>query len=80
VKIYLASVKALREKERQDETQFTIKIGGKNQFGSQLFISLCKIFIPSYVFDALLNIVGGPNMKYRWSYSQSSFHPHMAPI
>jgi len=30
VKIYVAAVKALREKERGDETQFTTKIGGKN--------------------------------------------------
>jgi hypothetical protein len=28
-------VEALRKKERQDETQFTTKIGGKN-FGSQI--------------------------------------------
>jgi hypothetical protein len=28
VKIYVASVDALRRKERQDETQFTTKIGG----------------------------------------------------
>jgi hypothetical protein len=30
VKIYVAAVKALRRKERGDETQFTTKIGGKN--------------------------------------------------
>jgi len=31
VKIYVAAeVEALRKKERQDETQFTTKIGGKN--------------------------------------------------
>jgi hypothetical protein len=31
VKIYVAPVEeALREKERQDETQFSTKIGGKN--------------------------------------------------
>jgi hypothetical protein len=29
VKIYVAAVKALRKKERQDETPFTSKIGGK---------------------------------------------------
>jgi hypothetical protein len=29
VKIYAAAVKALRENERGDETQFTTKIGGK---------------------------------------------------
>jgi len=28
VKIYVAAVEALRKKERQDETQFTIKIDG----------------------------------------------------
>jgi hypothetical protein len=37
VKIYVASVKALREKERQDETQFTIKIGGKTSLGPSYF-------------------------------------------
>jgi hypothetical protein len=30
VKIYVATVEALRTKERQDEPQFTTKIGGKN--------------------------------------------------
>jgi hypothetical protein len=30
VKLYVAAVKALREKERGDETQFTTKIGRKN--------------------------------------------------
>jgi len=29
VKIYVAAVEALWKKERQDETQFTTKIGGK---------------------------------------------------
>ncbi len=29
VKIYVAAVEALRKKERQDETQFTTKIGGE---------------------------------------------------
>jgi len=28
LKIYVAAVKALRQKERQDETQFTTKIDG----------------------------------------------------
>jgi hypothetical protein len=46
VKIYVAAVEALRKKERHDETQFITKI--------VLFISLCKIFISSYVFDAML--------------------------
>jgi hypothetical protein len=30
VKRCVAAVEALRKKERQDETQFTTKIGGKN--------------------------------------------------
>jgi hypothetical protein len=30
VKPYVATVEALRKKERGDETQFTTKIGGKN--------------------------------------------------
>jgi hypothetical protein len=29
-KIYETAVETLRKKERQDETQFTTKIGGKN--------------------------------------------------
>jgi hypothetical protein len=37
VKIYVASVEAPREKERQDETQFTIKIGGKTSLGPSYF-------------------------------------------
>jgi hypothetical protein len=37
VKIYVASVEALREKERQDETQFTTKIGGKTSLGPSYF-------------------------------------------
>jgi hypothetical protein len=36
VKIYVAAVEALKEKERQDETQSTTKIDGKTKFGSQL--------------------------------------------
>jgi len=38
VKIYVASVEALREKERQDETQFTTKIGGKTSLGPSYFV------------------------------------------
>jgi hypothetical protein len=30
VKVYVAALEALRKRERGDETQFTIKIGGKN--------------------------------------------------
>jgi uncharacterized membrane protein len=37
VEIYVTAVEALRKKERQDETQFTTKIG--------VVISFCKIFI-----------------------------------
>jgi hypothetical protein len=38
VKIYVASVEALREKERQDEThQFTTKSGGKTSLGLSYF-------------------------------------------
>jgi len=34
VKIYATAVKALRKKERQDETQFTpTKMGGKTSLG-----------------------------------------------
>ncbi len=47
MKIHVAAVRALMEKERQDETQFTTKIGGKTNLG-------CKILIPSYAFDVLL--------------------------
>jgi hypothetical protein len=38
VKIYVAEVEALRKKERQDETQFTTKIGGKTSLGPSYFI------------------------------------------
>jgi hypothetical protein len=38
VKIRVAIREALKKKERHNETQFTIKIGGKTSlFGSQLF-------------------------------------------
>jgi hypothetical protein len=37
VKIYVAAVKALRKKER-DETQFTTKIGGKTSLGPSYFV------------------------------------------
>jgi len=45
VKIYVAAVKALREKERGDETQFTTKIGGKKIVCVPV-ISFCKISFP----------------------------------
>jgi thiamine biosynthesis protein ThiC len=37
VKIYAAVVEALRKKERQDETQFTTKIGEKTSLGPSYF-------------------------------------------
>ncbi len=37
MKIYVAAVKALRKKERGDETQFIIKIGGKTSLGPSFF-------------------------------------------
>jgi len=47
VKIYVAAVGALRKNEREDETQFTTKIGGKTSLGPFLF-RFCKSFISSY--------------------------------
>jgi hypothetical protein len=41
-----------QENEREDETQFTTKIGGKLVWVP--VISFCEIFILSYTFDALL--------------------------
>ncbi len=38
VKIYVAAVEALRKKERQDETQFTTKIGGKTSLGTSSLV------------------------------------------
>jgi hypothetical protein len=38
VRIYVAAVKALREKERGDETQFSTKIGGKTSLGPSYFL------------------------------------------
>jgi hypothetical protein len=46
-KKYVAAVQVLRKKERQDETQFTTKIGGKTNLDP-------NYFIPTYTFDALL--------------------------
>ncbi len=58
-------MKALTKRERGNETQFTTKIGGKKAgLGPSSFpvmhlmlvwvpvTSFCKIFIPSYAFDA----------------------------
>ncbi len=36
MKVYVATVEALRQKERGDETQFTTKIGGKISLGPRL--------------------------------------------
>jgi len=38
VKIYVAGVEAIREKERGDETQFATKIGGKTSLGPSYFV------------------------------------------
>ncbi len=38
MKIYVAAVKALRKKERQDETQFITKIDGFLSFNNLLFL------------------------------------------
>jgi predicted oxidoreductase (fatty acid repression mutant protein) len=38
VKIYVAAVEALSKMERQDETQFTTKIGGKISLGLNYFV------------------------------------------
>jgi hypothetical protein len=57
VKIYVPAVlEALRKKERGDETQFTSKISLEKLVWVPVIsvISFCKIFIPSYVSDALL--------------------------
>jgi hypothetical protein len=52
VKIYVAAVEALRKKERQMKLSLPPKLLEKLVWVS--VISLCKIFIPSSVFDALL--------------------------
>jgi hypothetical protein len=36
--IYVATVEALRQKERGDETYFTTKIGGKTSLGPSYFV------------------------------------------
>jgi len=38
VKIYVAAVEALKKKERQEETQFITKIGGKTSWGPSYFV------------------------------------------
>jgi len=37
MKTYVAAVEVLRKKERQDETQFTSKIGGKTSSAPSYF-------------------------------------------
>jgi hypothetical protein len=37
LKIYVAAMEALNDKERQDETQFNTKIGGKTSLGPSYF-------------------------------------------
>jgi hypothetical protein len=38
VKIYVSGVEALMKKEREDETEFTTKIGEKTSLGPSYFI------------------------------------------
>jgi hypothetical protein len=38
VKIYVAAVEALKKRERQDEIEFTTKIGGKTSLSLRYFI------------------------------------------
>ncbi len=38
MKVYVAALEALRQKERGDETQFTTKIGGKTSLGPNYFV------------------------------------------
>jgi hypothetical protein len=38
VEIHVAAVEALRKTERQDETPFTTKIGGKTSLGPSYFV------------------------------------------
>jgi hypothetical protein len=43
------------KEERQDETQFTTKIGGKTSLGPSYFCFVKLVSInPSYIFDVLL--------------------------
>ncbi len=51
MKIYVATLEALRQKEREDETQFTTQ---DEKLVWIIVISFCKICIPCYAFDALL--------------------------
>jgi hypothetical protein len=47
-------VKALRKKERQDETQFTTKIGEKTSLGPNYFVFVKFSFLVKLLIDALL--------------------------
>jgi hypothetical protein len=38
VKIYVATVEAVKKKERQDETQFTTKIAGETSLDPSYFV------------------------------------------
>jgi hypothetical protein len=38
ISLYVVAVEALRKKERQDETEFTTKIGGKSSFSPSYFV------------------------------------------
>jgi len=38
MKIYVTTLEMIREKERHDETQFPIKIGGKTSLGPNYFL------------------------------------------
>jgi hypothetical protein len=52
--MYVAAVEAPKEKERRDKTQFfSTRIAGKTTCKVAVIL-FCKIFILSYVFDALL--------------------------
>jgi hypothetical protein len=46
VKIYVALVKALRKKERQDETQLITKIGGKTSLGPSYLFCFVNFSFP----------------------------------
>ncbi len=54
MKIYVTIVKALRKKERQDETQFTTKIGEKTSLGPNYFVFVKFSFLVKLLIDALL--------------------------
>jgi len=58
MKIHVAAVEALRKKERQDETQFTTKIGGKTSLGPNYF-ALYNFHSQLHTFDALTTKIGG---------------------